>query len=59
MLYQFLFDEFLFNTSFSELQYWGIGIMAIIFGLDIYMTIRKPAPAQELDEKKSDEREST
>ena len=42
MVYQFLFDVFLFDTMFSELQYWGIGITVITFILDIYLTVRGP-----------------
>lgn len=42
MVYQFLFDIFLFDTQFSELQYWGIGVTVITFALDIFLTI-KPA----------------
>ena len=40
MVYQFIFDVFLFNTQFNELQYWGIGITVVTFILDIYLTIR-------------------
>jgi hypothetical protein len=40
MVYQFLFDVFLFNTMFSELQYWGIGITVVTFILDIYLTVK-------------------
>jgi len=39
MVYQFLFDVFLFDTEFSELQYWGIGITVVTFALDIYFTV--------------------
>ena len=39
MVYQFLFDVFLFNTNFSELQYWGIGVTVLTFALDIYLTV--------------------
>ena len=42
MVYQFLFDEFLFHTYFSEMQYWGIGICVLTFILDIYMTMQEP-----------------
>ena len=42
MVYQFLFDEFLFHTEFSSLQYWGIGITVVTFVLDIYLTIKAP-----------------
>ena len=41
MVYQFLFDVFLFDTNFSELQYWGIAITVITFAMDIYLTVRK------------------
>lgn len=46
MVYQFLFDVFLFNTNFSELQYWGIGITVITFILDIYLTVRSVTPTK-------------
>lgn len=39
MVYQFIFDVFLFNTHFNELQYWGIGITVVTFILDIYLTV--------------------
>lgn len=39
MVYQFLFDEFLFHTYFSEMQYWGIGVCVLTFVLDIYLTM--------------------
>ena len=40
MVYQFLFDVFLFDTQFSELQYWGIGVTVLTFAIDIYLTIK-------------------
>ena len=43
MVYQFMFDVFLFNTQFSELQYWGIGITVLTFVLDIYLTVYGPS----------------
>ena len=46
MVYQFMFDVFLFNTQFSELQYWGIGITVLTFVLDIYLTMTGP-PCQD------------
>lgn len=58
MVYQFLFDVFLFNTMFSELQYWGIGITVLTFILDIYMTIRSPETLEVADEKKDKEQDS-
>jgi len=45
MVYQFFFDEFLFDTQFNEMQYWGIGITVVTFALDIYLTV-KPAEAE-------------
>lgn len=54
MVYQFLFDVFLFNVNFSTLQYWGIGVTVITFVLDIYMTVSSPAddiPGEEEKEK--------
>jgi hypothetical protein len=59
MVYQFLFDVFLFNTMFSELQYWGIGITVLTFILDIYMTIRSPETPEVSDEKKEEEQDSS
>lgn len=46
MVYQFLFDIFLFDTHFSELQYWGIGITVLTFALDIYLTIQPKQPEE-------------
>lgn len=40
MVYQFLFDVFLFNEFFSDLQLLGIGITVITFVMDIYITIK-------------------
>ncbi len=58
MVYQFLFDVFLFNTMFSELQYWGIGITVLTFILDIYLTIRSPETLEVANEKKDREQDS-
>ena len=49
MVYQFLFDVFLFNTHFNELQYWGIGITVVTFIADIYLTIKAPSETQPED----------
>lgn len=46
MVYQFLFDIFLFDTNFNELQYWGIAITVITFIIDIYLTVRSSEPSQ-------------
>ena len=56
MVYQFLFDVFLFDTHFSELQYWGIGITVLTFLTDIYLTIN-PRPEEESKDKKANESE--
>ena len=40
MVYQFIFDIFLFDTQFNELQYWGIAIIVITFALDVYFTVK-------------------
>lgn len=56
MVYQFLFDFFLFNTCFSDLQCWGIGITVVTFVLDIYLTFRNPVLVrQEVDNEKRDD----
>ena len=57
MVYQFLFDVFLFNTNFSELQYWGIGITVLTFALDIYLTIN-PAHMPKNSEEKGEDNQS-
>ena len=38
----FLLDEFIFATAFSEMQYWGIGICTLTFAIDIYLTVKGP-----------------
>ena len=47
MVYQFLFDVYLFDTNFNELQYWGIGIIVLTFAIDVYLTVKRPAVATE------------
>ena len=47
MVYQFLFDVYLFDTNFNELQYWGIGIIVLTFALDVYLTVNRPAATTE------------
>ena len=39
MVYQFMFDVYLFDTQFSELQYWGLIITVLTFVVDIYLTV--------------------
>ena len=47
MVYQFLFDVYLFDTNFNELQYWGIGIIVLTFAIDVYLTVKRPAVVTE------------
>ena len=47
MVYQFLFDVYLFDTYFNDMQYWGIGIIVLTFALDVYLTIKRPVAATE------------
>jgi len=55
MVYQFLFDVFLFNELFSDLQLWGIGITVVTFAMDIYITIKDNNNAQQIEAKKGAE----
>ena len=55
MVYQFLFDVFLFNELFSDLQLWGIGITVVTFAMDIYITIKDNKNAQQIEAKKGAE----
>ena len=47
MVYQFLFDVYLFDTNFNEMQYWGIAIIVLTFALDVYLTVKRPAAPAE------------
>ena len=40
MVYNFVFDVFLFDTHFSAMQYWGIIICSFVFMIDIAMTVQ-------------------
>ena len=51
MVYQFIFDIFLFNTNFNELQYWGIAITIVTFILDIYLTVKEPSETEQAAKK--------
>jgi len=55
MVYQSLFDVFLFNELFSDLQLWGIGITVVTFAMDIYITIKDNNNAQQIEAKKGAE----
>ena len=47
MVYQFIFDVYLFDTNFNELQYWGIGIIVLTFAVDVYLTVKRPEASTE------------
>ena len=60
MVYQFMFDVYLFDTQFSDLQYVGLVITVGTFALDIYFTcypLKKSKKTEEdeaLNEKSED-----
>ena len=50
MVYQFMFDVYLFDTQFSELQYWGLIITVLTFAIDIYLTVYPETKSDETEQ---------
>ena len=40
MVYNFFFDVYLFDTHFTNMQYWGITVTVLTFIIDIYITFK-------------------